>query len=956
MKRLYVFLILTLILFVTSATAQQTGRLTGSAVDSSGGVIPGATVTLLGPNNNTVATAKTDADGKFALDAAPGSYALQVSATGFDNDVEGISIAATNNRPLTVTLLIAKITQQVDVQENPNNISLDQAANQTALVLKEDDIQALPEDTDELTQYLTDLAGPRAAATGGVQFVIDGFLGGQLPPKDQIKEIRINTNPFTTEYQGAGFGRIEIITKPGTGKMHGNFNFNFRNDGMNAIPFYAPERVPYNRENFQGTLAGPFIKDKLTMTLSAQRNDSFNTQVTTPINLLTGLPVPANISQPNLRNNFNIRGQYAVSNNDTLNFNLELQSNTRQNQGVGQWDLINNGYSSAQHQYGLHFRYTSVLSTHFVNEARFELTNNHSVTTPNTIAPTINILDAYTAGGSQNPSNTTTKNWLAGDSLIYNAKALTLKVGFQANYYRNHSFSENNFLGTTTYRNLADYNAGNFLTQTITQGNPYLTVGQLEGGLFAQTDIKISDRLLISPGVRYQLQNHLHNYSNFDPRMSLSYQLSKTMILRLGGGEFHQDYSVGTYQGLVQLNGSNQSTTTINGPASGGNINSVPIPTVRAIAPDFRATYTTNLSGSLEKQLKRATVSVAYDFIRGNHLYRLRNINAPIGPDYLAYNPLFAAVAPNNTDGIRPLGIRENLDQLESTGNSTFKGLTLNFRGQLTNNFNMFVNYTLSRSYNDTDGAFSLPANNYDLATEWGRAANDQHNHFQIGVNGRLPGNFNFNSQFQLYSGSPFNLTSGNNTYNAGIVNARATDTELCESPAFSKLHFDGSVNCASPTGNVVPRNFAVGPGIFNTSFNLTKTIALKRGEHATGAPGEGGFPNGGFNGNGGGFDGGGGNGNRGGGGGFGGGGNRGGGGSFGGGGGNRGGGNRGGGRGGNGGATNGPTVTFYTNVQNVLNHRNFNNPSGNLASPFFDQFTNARNARVVELGARLNF
>jgi hypothetical protein len=199
MKRLYVFAILSLILFVTSASA-QTGRLTGSAVDSSGGVIRGATVTLLGPNSAPLASTKTDNDGKFQIDAAPGSYALQVSADGFENDVEGISIAAANNRPLTVTLLIAKITQQIEVEENPNTLSLDQSDNQSALVLKEDDIQALPDDVDELTQYLTDLAGPRAAATGGVQFVIDGFLGGQLPPKDQIKEIRINTNPFTTEY------------------------------------------------------------------------------------------------------------------------------------------------------------------------------------------------------------------------------------------------------------------------------------------------------------------------------------------------------------------------------------------------------------------------------------------------------------------------------------------------------------------------------------------------------------------------------------------------------------------------------------------------------------------------------------------------------------------------------------------------------------------------------------
>src|SRR6516162_2024650 len=433
MKRLYIFAILSLILFVTSASA-QTGRLTGSAVDSSGGVIRGATVTLLGPNSSPLASTKTDNDGKFQIDAAPGSYALQVSADGFENDVEGISIAAANNRPLTVTLLIAKITQQIEVEENPNTLSLDQADNQSALVLKEDDIQALPDDVDELTQYLTDLAGPRAAATGGVQFVIDDFLGGQLPPKDQIKEIRINTNPFTTEYAQAGFGRIEIITKPGTGKMRGNFNFNFRNDAMNAIPFPATSRVPYNRENYQATVAGPFIHDKLTMTLSAQRNNNFNTVVTKPYDFASGTSPIVQVSVPNLRTNFNIRGQYAVNDNNTLNFNMELQSQARSNQGIAQYDLVNNGYSSNQHNWGLHFRYTSVLSSHLIHETRFEVTNNHNVVVPNANLPTISILDAYVAGGSQNQSNTSTRNWLAGDTLIYNAKALTVKTGFQANY------------------------------------------------------------------------------------------------------------------------------------------------------------------------------------------------------------------------------------------------------------------------------------------------------------------------------------------------------------------------------------------------------------------------------------------------------------------------------------------------------------------------------------------
>ena len=153
--------------------------------------------------------------------------------------------------------------------------------------------------------------------------MIDGFLGGQLPPKDQIKEIRINTNPFTTEFTNAGFGRIEIITKPGTGKMHGNFNFNLRNDAMNATSFNALAKVPYNRQTYQATVAGPFIHDKLTMTLAAQRLDAFNTTI---IHALTpNGNIDQNVTQPNFRDNFNIRGQYGVSQNNTFNFNLELQ-------------------------------------------------------------------------------------------------------------------------------------------------------------------------------------------------------------------------------------------------------------------------------------------------------------------------------------------------------------------------------------------------------------------------------------------------------------------------------------------------------------------------------------------------------------------------------------------------------------------------------------------------------
>src|SRR5262249_23601389 len=138
------FLLLIAILFAVTGSA-QTARLSGTVIDPSGALVAGTDVALIGPGNTPIAAAKTGPDGMFAIDAAPGSYALEVSAEGFEKVVQGISIG-TNNKPLTVTLSVAKITQEVEVQENANQISIDPENNQTALVLKEDDIQSLPDD------------------------------------------------------------------------------------------------------------------------------------------------------------------------------------------------------------------------------------------------------------------------------------------------------------------------------------------------------------------------------------------------------------------------------------------------------------------------------------------------------------------------------------------------------------------------------------------------------------------------------------------------------------------------------------------------------------------------------------------------------------------------------------------------------------------------------------------
>ena len=100
-------------------------------------------------------------------------------------------------------------------------VELDPAKNAGALVLKQEDLDMLSDDPDDLQADLLALAGPAAGPNGG-QIFIDGFSNGQLPPKESIREIRINSNPFSAEYDTSGRGRIEIFTKPGSDKFHGS--------------------------------------------------------------------------------------------------------------------------------------------------------------------------------------------------------------------------------------------------------------------------------------------------------------------------------------------------------------------------------------------------------------------------------------------------------------------------------------------------------------------------------------------------------------------------------------------------------------------------------------------------------------------------------------------------------------------------------------------------------------
>jgi hypothetical protein len=248
-----------LVLFTSAVWAQTgTSSLRGTVTDPSGAAIPGATVTATGPNN-VVKVASTNQQGAYTITGIPaGKFTVRVLANGFnvfESTADLSSGAAVSvNAALTVTTekQTVTVTDQLHVDVDPSN-------NASQLVLKGVDLDVLSDNPDDLQSDLQALAGPSVGPNGG-QIYIDGFTGGRLPPKESIREIRINQNPFSAEYDKLGYGRIEIFTKPGTDKYHGNAFFNFGDDVFNSRNPLAPTKAPYEQKYWGGNFSGPLSK------------------------------------------------------------------------------------------------------------------------------------------------------------------------------------------------------------------------------------------------------------------------------------------------------------------------------------------------------------------------------------------------------------------------------------------------------------------------------------------------------------------------------------------------------------------------------------------------------------------------------------------------------------------------------------------------------------------------
>lgn len=577
-----------------SVLAQGRASLRGVISDEFGATIVGATVTLTDASG-TAKTATTNADGAYAFNGlTPGKYTIHAVAKGFaispDADVD---VAAGRRDPLNITLKIAAIESQVKVNANaPLSTDTNNNANQT--VISGRDLDALPDDPDELAAALQALAGPSIGPNGG-QIFIDGFSSGNMPPKESIREIRINQNPFSAENDQPS-ARIEILTKPGSDKLRGNLSFNFNDESLNSRnPFQtsSSKRTPFQIRQLGGNLSGPLKKRKASFFLEANRNDTDDNDLVRATILdpsLNPVLIGQGVLVPRRFTNISPRLDYAINAKNTLVSRYSYNHNVTRNNGVGNFSLPERGYNNASTSQVFQVTETAVLNATMVNETRFQFSHNHLEQLGDSSKPVLNVSGAFVGGGSQVGhairSNT---NWELGNFTQIQKGTHTIKFGGRVRGVRVNDISPNNFggqwifNGSSTLTSIQRYQltlqliqagitpaqiraAGGGASQfSINTGNPLATVSQFDIEPYIQDDWRYKPNLTLSYGLRYEIQNHAGSKLDFAPRVAVAWSPGardsahppKTVI-RAGGGIFYNRFSESQTLLTNRFNGVNE--------------------------------------------------------------------------------------------------------------------------------------------------------------------------------------------------------------------------------------------------------------------------------------------------------------------------------------------------------------------------------------------------------------
>jgi len=961
---------------VTGPGDARTGSVRGQVNDPSGAAVPAARVEVSGPGVQRAT--KTDGRGAWSIAGLPpGRYTVLVTRAGFDAGAQSdVAVVAAHETVVDSALAIAPVKESVTVNESraPLGLSADQAAG--TIVIEGAQLDALPDDPDELADALQALAGSAAGPNGGQVFV-DGFSGGRLPPKSSIRQIRLNSSPFSAEYDRPGFGRIEILTKPGSESFRGQAAARFNNQALNTRDPFATSKPDYRRLTWSADLGGPLVKGKASFFVDFERRAVDDAQLVNATVLGPGytlVPFNDTLVVPQWRTSVSPRLDVQLGTAHTLTLRYAYTSTEQNGAGTGGFSLPSRGYDTSSTQHVVQLGETTVIGK-VVNEARLQWTQQNRNQDPLSLDPTLQVQDAFTGGGSGvGVSSHGEDHFELHDIVSWSEGKHSLRSGFRLRGTRQSDLSRQGFNGTVTFagtfgpaldaagRPILD-DGGNLVLVPVTSGeryrrtvllgtlgyspaqiralgggasqlqvtggDPFASVRQWDLGAFLQDDWKLRPDLTLGLGLRVESQTNLGSDVDLAPRATASWSpgfsgrgTPKT-VLRAGAGVFYDRFDDSLVLESRRFDGAAPKRFLVSDAAvldritydSAGNV--VSLPSFGELTDSAQPQVVRELASGLRAP---ATLQLSLG------VDRTLPGNLTLNATWIHSNT-WRALRSRVVDTPASLAAdgASVAYQYESSGHQRQDQFVLGLNRRFDERLSLSVRYFLGWARSDTDGSGSFPASSSNLPAEWGRASNDVRQRVMLMGSVTLPGDVRLSPFVIASSGGPFNITVGRDLNGDTVFSDRPAYATDASQPGVVDTPWGLLDPNPRPGATLVARNLGEAPGFFTVNLRVSRTIRFKSSKTTASRPGQPEGPGSGPGGMGGpggpgpmppgpgGFGGGG----------------RGGPGGPGGPGGGWGGGERGG---------SGPGITISLYAQNLMNHTNAGAPVGNLSSQSFGE------------------
>ena len=722
---------------------QQPGEvvLTVTVVDSNRAILPSVQVTLQGSENFRQTLLTNQRGEAIFVKLLSGNYQLRVEAEHFGPQEREITLKA-GSRRIAISLEVARIEEEIVVSPSERQKRTDPRSDTFATVLTEEQIANLPDDPDEMKKELERMAGP------GAIFLVDGFGGGRLPPKSQIRRIRIRRNAIAPEYHQAGAAYVEIMTKPGAGAWHGSLGYGFRNQALDARNGFAPIRAPEGLQRFEATLDVPLKPGRTSLFLAADGRQDFVSKT-----VVTALPsgdFNDVVRQPSRNLYLSARANYTLSKSHDLRVNFLRVGSRSDNLGVGDFSLPESAFSSSSADHRLQMAEAGAVGSKLFHEFRLQLHWQDVSLLPVSDSRGLIVLGAFNSGGAQARSENKLAEVEAREDVDFALKQHAMRAGILLEAGTYHYLNLSNQNGMFTFSSLADFIAGRPATFIQRVGLRPVEYTHRQIGAYWQDDWRVVPSLTLSYGVRYEWQNNLRDGNNYAPRFGFGWSPFKNgrTTIRGGVGIFYEWLSAMTVGDLLSDDGQRGTSLVIMDPGfpdpfSGGSQLVLP-PGRSRRAEDLRNPYIAQATLDIQRQLTLGmSLLASYSYEQGFHQFRGRNINAPI-----------PGLGRPDPDG-------GNLTQLESTARSFSHTLDLTLNSNGNRRLSWMISYDLSKRINETDGPLSLPADNFDLRAERGPAGDDRRHRFIITTGIGLPKGWRVTPTFFYASPLPYNIVTG---------------------------------------------------------------------------------------------------------------------------------------------------------------------------------------------------